>query len=66
MTVVIGAVTNIVLDPIFIFGFHMGVRGAALATVLSQAISAVWAIRFLSGKDTVLRLKKENFRIRKI
>ena len=58
-------VTNIVLDPIFIFGFHMGVRGAALATVLSQAISAVWAIRFLSGKDTVLRLKKENFRIRK-
>ena len=65
MTVVIGAVTNIVLDPIFIFGFHMGVRGAALATVLSQAISAVWAIRFLSGKDTVLRLKKENFRIRK-
>ena len=59
MTVVIGAVTNIVLDPIFIFGFHMGVRGAA------QAISAVWAIRFLSGKDTVLRLKKENFRIRK-
>ena len=61
MTVVIGAVTNIVLDPIFIFGFDMGVQGAALATVLSQAISAVWAIRFLSGKDTVLRLKKENF-----
>lgn len=52
MTVVIGAVTNIVLDPIFIFGFDMGVQGAALATVLSQAISAVWAIRFLSGKDT--------------
>lgn len=65
MTVVIGAVTNIVLDPVFIFGFHMGVRGAALATVLSQAISAVWAIRFLSGKDTVLRLKKENFKIQK-
>lgn len=65
MTVVIGAVTNIVLDPIFIFGFDMGVQGAALATVLSQAISAVWAIRFLSGKDTVLRLKKENFKIKK-
>ena len=65
LTVMLGAFTNIVLDPIFIFGFHMGVRGAALATVLSQAISAVWAIRFLSGKDTVLRLKKENFRIRK-
>lgn len=63
LTVVIGAVTNIVLDPVFIFGFDMGVRGAALATVLSQAVSAVWAVRFLSGKQTVLRLKRENFRI---
>ena len=50
LTVCIGAVTNIVLDPIFIFGLDMGVRGAALATVLSQAISAVWAIYFLVGK----------------
>ena len=65
MTTIIGAVINIILDPIFIFGFDMGVQGAALATVLSQAISAVWAIRFLSGKDTVLRLKKENFKIKK-
>ena len=64
MTVVIGAVTNIILDPVFIFGFHMGVRGAALATILSQAISAVWALRFLTGPNTVLRLKKENLRIR--
>ena len=63
LTVVIGAVTNIVLDPIFIFGFHMGVRGAALATIISQAISAVWAIRFLSGSSTILKLKKKNFRI---
>lgn len=63
MTVIIGAATNIILDPIFIFGFQMGVRGAALATILSQAISAVWAIRFLSGKTTVLRLRKKNFRL---
>ena len=63
LTVIIGAVTNIVLDPIFIFGFHMGVSGAALATIISQAVSAVWAIRFLSGKTTVLKLRKKNFRI---
>lgn len=54
MTVVIGAVTNIVLDPIFIFIFDMGVRGAAWATVISQAISAVWALRFLCGERAVL------------
>ena len=59
MTVVIGAVTNIVLDPIFIFGLHMGVRGAATATVISLSISALWAYRFLRGKKTVLRLKRE-------
>ena len=64
LTVVIGAVTNIILDPVFIFGFGMGVRGAALATILSQAISAVWAIRFLTGQNTVLRLKKEHLKIR--
>lgn len=50
MTVIIGAVSNIILDPIFIFGFNMGVRGAAIATVLSQALSAIWALRFLCGK----------------
>lgn len=63
LTVVIGAVTNIVLDPIFIFGFHMGVRGAAIATVLSQALSAVWAVKFLTGKNTVLHLKKKYMKI---
>ena len=63
LTVIIGAVTNIILDPIFIFGFNMGVQGAALATVLSQAVSAVWAVRFLAGRNTVLRLKKKNLRI---
>lgn len=63
MTVIIGAGVNIVLDPVFIFAFHMGVRGAAAATVISQAISAAWALRFLRGRHTVLRLKKENLRI---
>lgn len=63
LTVLIGAVTNIILDPIFIFGLDMGVKGAACATVISQAISAIWAIRFLFGKKTILRLKKENFKI---
>jgi len=64
ISVLIGAVSNIVLDPIFIFVFHMGVRGAALATILSQAISCCWAVSFLQGKKTFLRLKKEYLRIR--
>lgn len=59
-TVIIGAVLNIVLDPVFIFAFGMGVKGAALATVISQAISCAWVISFLCGSKTVLRLKKEN------
>ena len=59
-TVIIGAAANIILDPVFIFGLDMGVKGAALATVVSQAISCVWVISFLSGKKSVLRLKKEN------
>lgn len=63
MTVIIGAVINIVLDPVLIFGLHMGVQGAALATVISQAVSAVWAFRFLRGRHTVLRLRRENLRI---
>lgn len=63
LTVVIGAVTNIILDPVFIFGFHMGVQGAAVATVLSQALSAVWAVKFLTGKSTVLHLKKKYMKI---
>lgn len=63
LTTVIGAVINIVLDPIFIFVFDMGVKGAALATVLSQAVGAVWILRFLTGKQTILRLKKENMKL---
>lgn len=60
LTVIIGAAANIVLDPVFIFGLNMGVKGAALATVVSQAVSCVWVISFLCGKKSVLRLKKEN------
>lgn len=62
-TVVIGAVLNTVLDPLFIFVLKMGVRGAAVATIISQAVSAAWVLRFLTGKQTVLRLKRAYFRI---
>ncbi len=64
-TVLIGAGLNTVLDPIFIFGLHLGVRGAALATILSQAVSAAWVLRFLSGPQTKWRLRRENLRLRK-
>ena len=60
---ILGAVTNIVLDPLFIFALNMGVRGAALATIISQCLSCVWVLRFLTGPKTMLRLKKENIRI---
>ena len=63
MTTVIGAVINIVLDPIFIFLFDMGVAGAAVATVLSQAVGALWILRFLSGKKTILKLKVPNMKL---
>lgn len=56
-TVCIGAVLNIILDPVFIFGFRMGVQGAALATVISQAVSAIWVLRFLTGKKSILKIK---------
>ena len=63
LTTVIGAAINIVLDPIFIFVLDMGVPGAALATVLSQAVSAIWILRFLTGKQTVLKLKLSNMKL---
>ena len=59
-TVLIGAICNIVLDPIFIFAFDMGVSGAAIATIISQAVSSVWVLSFLLGKKTKLRIRKEN------
>ena len=65
LTTVIGAVINIVLDPILIFGLNMGVAGAAVATIISQAVSAVWILLFLTGKKTILKLKPSNFRLEK-
>lgn len=62
--VLLGAVSNIILDPVFIFAFDMGVEGAALATILSQALSCAWALGFLSSKKSALRLKKVNFSLR--
>ena len=63
-TVLIGAILNTVLDPIFIFAFGMGVQGAALATILSQAVSAVWVLKFLTGKKTKWHLRREHLRPR--
>lgn len=58
MTVLIGAVLNIVLDPLFIFVLHMNVKGAAIATVISQFVSALWTLQFLTSKKTILKLRK--------
>ncbi len=63
LTTVFGAVCNIVLDPVFIFTFRMGVAGAALATILSQVVSAFWVLAFLTGKKVPLRLKKERLNL---
>ena len=60
LSVLIGAVANIILDPIFIFGFNMDVRGAALATIISQAFSCIWVVSFLSGKKTFLKIRRKN------
>ena len=71
LTVAIGAVLNLILDPIFIFAMNMGVQGAALATVISQFAAAAWTVRFLTGKRTLLRIRKscracEGQRVRRI
>ena len=71
LTVALGAAANIVLDPIFIFMLHMGIRGAALATILSQLLSAIWILRFLTSDKTILKLRRSSMhlsarRIRKI
>lgn len=63
VSVLIGAVCNITLDPLFIFGFHMGVKGAALATIISQSISTIWVVAFLCGKKTQLHLRKKYMRL---
>ncbi|MEG1996227.1 MAG: MATE family efflux transporter [Oscillospiraceae bacterium] len=62
-TVLIGAILNIVLDPIFIFVFDMGVRGAAIATIISQAVSSIWVLCFLFGNKTKLKIKRKNFKL---
>ncbi len=64
LTTVIGAVINIILDPVFIFTLHMGVAGAALATILSQFVSAAWTFGFLISKRTILKIRKSNCRLR--
>ena len=63
LTTMIGAIINIILDPIFIFVLQMGVKGAALATVLSQAVGALWVLYFLAGKKTILRLRIKNMKL---
>ena len=63
LTTVIGAVINIILDPILIFGFGLGVQGAAIATVLSQAVGAIWILRFLTGPKTTLKLRKDKMKL---
>ncbi len=65
LSVLIGAVCNIILDPVFIYGLGMGVRGAALATILSQAVSAVWVLRFLTGGKTIIRIRKKYLKLQR-
>ncbi len=62
-TVCIGAVINIILDPIFIYALHMGVKGAALATIIAQAVSCVWVVKFLTGKRTILKIRLKNLKL---
>lgn len=63
MTILLGAIVNIILDPIFIFYFELGISGAAIATILSQLLSAIWVMKFLLGEKTILKLTKKNMRL---
>lgn len=63
LTTLIGAVLNLILDPVFIFGLNMGVAGAALATILSQMVSCLWVLRFLTGKTALLTIKRKNLKV---
>jgi len=65
VSIILGATMNIILDPVFIFVFRIGVKGAALATVISQMISAIWVLSFLFGRKAIIQLRKENIRIKK-
>ena len=62
-TTLLGAVINLILDPILIFGFGMGIEGAAIATIFAQTVSAIWVLKFLTGKKVILRLQKKYFRL---
>lgn len=64
LTVLLGAVMNIILDPVLIFGFDMGVRGAAIATVISQGASALWVFTFLTGRRALFKLTRESMRLK--
>ena len=66
LSVLIGAISNIILDPIFIFGLNLGVRGAALATILSQALSCIWVLYFLFGGKSLLRIRRKNLALQRI
>lgn len=63
MTILFGAIANIILDPIFIFYLKLGISGAAIATILSQLLSAIWVMKFLLGEKTILKLTKKNMRL---
>lgn len=65
LSVLVGAASNIMLDPVFIFVFHMGVRGAALATIISQALSCAWVLSFLTGKKSYLKIRRCNMKLQK-
>ena len=65
LSVLVGAASNIILDPIFIFAFHMGVRGAALATIISQALSCTWVLSFLMSKKSYLKIRRCNMKLQK-
>jgi putative MATE family efflux protein len=65
MTMLIGAILNTILNPIFIFGFHLGIRGSALATIISQAVRAIWVQSYFFGKRSMLKIKKENLGLKK-
>ena len=64
ITILIGAILNIILDPIFIFGFKMGIQGAAFATIISQAISAIWTVSFLKSNKTIIKIKKSCMKLK--
>ncbi|MCX7884084.1 MAG: MATE family efflux transporter [Caloramator sp.] len=64
-TMLIGAITNTILDPVFIFVFHMGIKGAAIATIISQALSAIWVLSYFFSKKSMLKIHRKNLKLKK-